>query len=206
VASSYRSSNVFLGVIVSALVASAALFAVATVLSDDGGSETRPLLVLGDSLCVRARDDGADMTAMLRSAGWEPEYACGNGVPIDSGIEYVATRSEVPHDVVVALGTNGGPDEGDFDVKLATLRDDLVERGASHIVWVDFATSLGGYEGKNQTLHELVEAEGDTLTSWAARSNGALQYFQPDAVHHTLEGSTVWVADIVEALGEPDDS
>ena len=170
--------------------------------TDDGPPARQAVLVLGDSLCVGARDDGG-MTERLHDAGWEPEYACGNGIPIAAGIDYVVGVDQVPPDIVVALGTNRVADGEDLGVQLTTLREELVGRGAQRIVWVDYATSFGGYEPENAVLHGFVAGHGDVLVSWSQRSDGQLQYFRPDTVHHTTAGMEAWVGGILEALGSP---
>lgn len=68
-------------------------------------------------------------------------------------------------------------------------------------MWVDYATSFGGFDAENAVLHRFVADHADVLVPWSQRSADQLQYFMPDTVHHTVAGMQAWVGGIVEALG-----
>ena len=151
-----------------------------------------PLLVVGDSLCVGARDHGGGLTGALRRVGWEPEFLCASGEGLPWGIAQVRERITVPATVVVALGTNPGSREPDFPQRIATLRSDLVARGAVAIVWVDFADRSGGYDDKNQTLRAFAARRGDGVVRWSAAVAPHPGWFRSDGLHYRDAGMRQW--------------
>ncbi len=156
-----------------------------------------PILVLGDSLCVGARNSG-NLTGQLRDAGWEPEYICQGSQQISWGIDQVRARSSVPPTVVVALGTNGSRYDTDFAGKLATMRSELRARGAREVIWVNYANSVNGYAGPNLTLALFTLGHGDLHLDWNAQIQNNPHWFQTDGLHYTIAGSTAWARAIAD--------
>lgn len=183
-----------------ALVALLALVAPRPVDAATVSTARAPLLVLGDSLCVGARDFDGDMTPQLRAGGWDPSYACAEGMGLPWGISQVEARASVPRTVVVALGTNPGPGESGFSSRLATMRSALFARGARQIVWVDYANRAGGYASKNVALRQFAGRHGDTVVDWSSRIAANPSWFKPDGLHYTPAGQKAWVAAIVGGL------
>jgi lysophospholipase L1-like esterase len=159
-----------------------------------------PILVLGDSLCVGARNSG-NMTGQLQSAGWEPEYRCLGSQQITWGIDQVRALPSVPHTVVVALGTNGGRTDANFAAKLATMRSELHTRGAREVIWVNYANRANGYAATNLTLALFALGHGDLHVDWNAQIQSNPQWFQSDGLHYTVAGSTAWARAIVDVAG-----
>jgi hypothetical protein len=160
-------------------------------------SARAPMLVLGDSLCVGARDHGGQMTSQLHGARLEPTYACEVGRGITWGTDQVRAMDSVPRTVVVALGTNGGESEWNVDGKLATLRSELFTRGARQFVWVDYANRAGGYRAKNLALSSFAARHGDLLVRWSVQAAANPQWFSSDGLHYTADGQRAWAAAIV---------
>jgi hypothetical protein len=173
-------------------------------------SARAPMLVLGDSLCVGARDHGGQMSAQLRAARWEPTYACEIGRGITWGTDQVRKMASVPRTVVVALGTNGGEGEWNVDAKLGALRSALFARGARQLVWVDYANRAGGYEDKNRVLSSFAARQGDLVVRWSEQAAAHPQWFSSDGLHYTADGQRAWAAAIVataqQAHGRSDDT
>jgi lysophospholipase L1-like esterase len=172
-------------------------------------SAGEPLLVVGDSLCVGARDHGGGFTGALRRVGWEPEFLCASGEGLPWGIAQVRERVSVPATVVVALGTNPGRREPDFPQRIATLRSDLVARGAVAIIWVDFADRSGGYVDKNETLRAFASRRGDGVVRWSAAVASHPAWFRSDGLHYRDAGMRQWSRRIADettrlrAVGDP---
>jgi hypothetical protein len=166
--------------------------------SADAIEARAPILVLGDSLCVGARDGGGNMTAQLQAAGWEPEYICAVGQPITWGINHVRALDSVPSTVVVALGTNPGPTEVDFAGRLATMRAELHARGARNVIWVNYAIRADGYTVKNHTLALYTVGYGDLHVDWNARIQANSQWFLSDGLHYTADGKAAWARAVAE--------
>lgn len=158
---------------------------------DDASMLTlEPILFVGDSLCVGARDHGGGLTGALHSAGWEPEYVCGSGEGLPWGIEQVRDLESVPADVVVALGTNPSPREPEFAGLLVDLRAELVDRGARRIMWVDFASLRNTYYDKSAVLREFTTRHGDGLVRWSAFVED--DWFRSDGLHYGDLGMRQW--------------
>lgn len=158
-----------------------------------------PLLVLGDSLCVGARDHEGNLTALLRARGWDPELVCEEGAPLGWGIEQVRRRKSVPGTVVVALGTNPGPVEERFPDRVAQMRDALRSRGAREIIWVNFSDRADQYRDKNEDLLRSAEANHEHYVDWAAQVHENPQWFHRDGLHYGPAGRRAWARAIAEA-------
>lgn len=151
-----------------------------------------PMLFVGDSLCVGARDHGGGLTGALRSAGWEPEYLCGSGEGLEWGLAEVEDLGHVPSTVVIALGTNPDPRDPSFEEQATALRDELVARGAVRVAWVDFADARGRYDDKNVVLHDLARRHGDGLVRWSALVDDHPDWFRSDGLHYRELGMRQW--------------
>jgi hypothetical protein len=172
----------------------ASLFGVVAPAPASAAGPRDPLLIVGDSLCVGARDFGANLTQTLRDIGWDPEYACQVGMPMSWGIDQVRARAAVPATVVVALGTNPGPTETDFAARLDTMRTELRSRGAQRIIWVDFTNRADAYATKNRELLVSAYVHGDFAVDWASQIRPNPQWFALDGLHYTLDGQKAWAS------------
>jgi hypothetical protein len=151
-----------------------------------------PLLFLGDSLCVGARDHGGGLTGALRSVGWEPEFICGSGEGLPWGISEVRDLESVPATVVVALGTNPSARDPEFEDLATDLREELTDRGAHRILWVDFASARRSYEDKNTVLHDLARRAGDGVVRWSVLADQHPAWFRSDGLHYQEAGMRQW--------------
>lgn len=151
-----------------------------------------PLLFVGDSLCVGARDHGGGLIGALRGAGWDPEFLCSTGEGLEWGLGEVAELERVAATVVVALGTNPGPREPGFAERIRDVRSRLVARGAERILWVDFADRRDRYTAKNEVLHALARCEGDGIVRWSVLAIPHPEWFRSDGIHYEEEGMRRW--------------
>jgi hypothetical protein len=160
--------------------------------AEAGTVVAEPLLFLGDSLCVGARDHGGGLTGALRSVGWEPEYICGSGEGLVWGISEVRDLESVPATVVVALGTNPSSRDPEFEGLAVDLREELTARGAQRILWVDFASERRPYDDKNAVLHDLARGAGDGLVRWSVLVHQHPEWFRSDGLHYQETGMRQW--------------
>jgi hypothetical protein len=158
-----------------------------------------PILVLGDSLAVGARDFGA-LAERLADEGWDPEILAEVGWPIGPVLEHVRARSKVPAGVVVVLGSNPGSSLGDFPVEVATLTDELVARGARRISWVP--PHHADPERYVEKAGALRATAGDALRvlAWPEVLGANPQWFATDGLHLTEEGYEALASYIVESV------
>src|SRR5207237_5384768 len=84
-----------------------------------------PLLVLGDSLSVGARDIGG-LQRLLEGNGWDAEILAEVGVGVPWALQQVEPRLVVPRIVLVELGSNPSPLLNDFENEVRRLIDALV--------------------------------------------------------------------------------
>ena len=192
------------GALVTAAVLTAAFASPAEAATDPPpASETEapvgePLLFLGDSLCVGARDHGGGLTGALRGVGWEPEFICGSGEGLVWGISEVRDLDSVPATVVVALGTNPSPRDPEFEDLASDLREELTERGAQRILWVDFASERRSYEDKNAVLHDLARGAGDGVVRWSVLVDEHPEWYRSDGLHYQELGMRQWARRIAD--------
>jgi len=163
-----------------------------TVVPVDGEADAEPLLFVGDSLCVGARDHGGGLTGALRGARWDPELVCGTGEGLEWGLAQVTELERVPATVVIALGTNPSAREPGFADLVVDLRSQLVARGAERILWVDFADRRGTYTDKNLVLHDIARHEGDGIVRWSVLAAAHPEWFRSDGIHYREEGMRRW--------------
>lgn len=166
---------------------------------EDHADAREPLLLLGDSLCVGARDHEGNLIGLLRARGWEPELVCKEGMPLAWGIEQVRVRKSVPSTVVVALGTNPGPVEDEFSERIAQMREELRDRGAHEILWVNYSNRADGYRDKNDALLRSAVTNQEIYVDWAARVRDNPHWFHRDGLHYGAAGRRAWARTIAEA-------
>ena len=94
-----------------------------------------PVLIIGDSIMVGAHDIGG-LQGLLEQSGWNPEIVARVGAGLPWAIQQVEQRLVVPRIVVVEMGTNPSPLLGNFENEVHQMIDDLVARGARHIIWI----------------------------------------------------------------------
>lgn len=197
---------------VAALVVVVVLAAVAVPAGADGGAPTdggggdedAPILVLGDSLCVGARQHEAGLAVQLEEAGWDATFRCRSGEPVAWGLAEVDEMTTVPPVVVVALGTNPWAVEPGFADRLDQLRAALVDRGATRLVWVDYADRAGRYRGKSHQLHRFAARHGDEVVPWAATAADNPEWFRSDGIHYEPPGVLAWSSTIAVTVATPD--
>jgi lysophospholipase L1-like esterase len=145
-----------------------------------------PLLVIGDSISVGARDIGG-LPGLLEGNGWIAEIVAEVGVGVPWALQQVEPRLVVPRIVLVELGSNPGPNVDDFENEVHQLIDALVARGARHIIWIP-------PEARDPTRYAekaavIARAAGSTVTvsGWPAKLEQNPQWFG-DELHLTQEG------------------
>lgn len=166
----------------------------------DGGSA---ILVLGDSLCVGARQHEDGLAVRLAAAGWDPDLRCRSGEPLAWGLAEVGSMEAVPPVVVVALGTNPRAEEPGFGARLADLRAALVSRGARRLVWVDYADRAGTYRAKSERLQLFAGHHGDEVVRWSEAVAGHPEWFRSDGLHYRPEGVVAWSEAIADVVATP---
>jgi lysophospholipase L1-like esterase len=145
-----------------------------------------PLLVIGDSITVGARDIGL-LPGLLDLGGWNAEIVAEVGVGTPWALQQVEPRVSVPRVVLVELGSNPGPGLDDFESEVHQLIDALVARGARRIIWIP-------PEGRDPTRYAdkdaaIARAASSRLivSTWPARLEQNPQWFG-DELHLTEEG------------------
>jgi hypothetical protein len=145
-----------------------------------------PLLVIGDSLTVGARDIGL-LPGLLETSGWNAEIVAEVGVGTPWALQQVEQRVVVPRIVLVELGSNPSPQLDDFENEVHQLIDSLIARGARHIVWIPpEARDPLRYEEKAAVI---ARAAGSSVqvSGWPAKLRQNPQWFG-DELHLTEEG------------------
>jgi lysophospholipase L1-like esterase len=97
-----------------------------------------PLLVIGDSITVGARDIGL-LPGLLETSGWNAEIVAEVGVGTQWALQQVEQRQVVPRIVLVELGSNPSPLLDDFEARDPTRyaeKDAVIARVAGNRVQV----------------------------------------------------------------------
>jgi lysophospholipase L1-like esterase len=158
------------------------------------------LLVLGDSLTVGARDQGA-LLAKLTERGWQPTILAEIGRTTKGGLRAIEELPEVPRVVLVGLGTNPGPAVEDFEEEVVALIDALRERGARKIVWVPpTASDPELYAERDEVLHRLAAQRKIRVTDWVSLLGAHPEWFHVDGLHLTVSGYQALADDDRDAL------
>jgi lysophospholipase L1-like esterase len=144
-----------------------------------------PVLIIGDSIMVGARDIGG-LQGLLEQSGWNPEIMAQVGAGLPWAIEHIEVRLVVPRIVVVEMGTNPSPLLGNFENEVRQLLDDLSIRGARHIIWIP---PQGRDPTRYQEKDAVIAATAGriTVSGWAKLLETNPQWFG-DEVHLTEQG------------------
>jgi lysophospholipase L1-like esterase len=145
-----------------------------------------PILLIGDSIMVGARDFGA-LDGALAADGWTPEIVAENGKSVLWALDQVRLRATVPSVVLVEMGSNPGPGLDDFANDVTQLVSALTERGAKHIVWIPpEGRDPMRYAGK---ANVVAQAASTTVivSKWPAELEANPQWFG-DELHLTQDG------------------
>jgi lysophospholipase L1-like esterase len=158
-----------------------------------------PVLLIGDSILVGARDYG-DLEQELIDAGWEPEILAESGRSVLWAIEQIEAREHVPRHVVVELGTNPGSDLGTFPDDVQTLVGLLVERGAERVEWIP--PHHADPERYAEKARALIDAADDTLSilDWPGVLALHPEWFS-DGLHLTGEGYQEFATFVAATIG-----
>ncbi|MGZ4121569.1 MAG: hypothetical protein ACXVQY_12515 [Actinomycetota bacterium] len=146
-----------------------------------------PLLVIGDSIMVGARDFG-NLNGLLESSGWTTEIVAEVGQGIPWALDQVQQRASVPPVVVVELGTNPSPRLDGFETEVLALIDALRQRGAKRIVWIPpEAIDPSRYAERAQVI---ARASSSTVivSSWPGQLEMHPEWFMTDGIHLTQQG------------------
>src|SRR5512135_3159354 len=138
-----------------------------------------PLLLIGDSIMIGARDFG-NLNGLLESSGWIPEIIAEVGKGIPWALYQVDQRTTVPTNVVVELGTNPGPGVDGFQAEVQSLVDALTQRGAKKILWIPpEAIDPLKYADRADVI---AQEAGSTLlvSSWPAQLRAHPEWFMND--------------------------
>lgn len=145
-----------------------------------------PLLVIGDSISVGARDIGG-LQGQLGQSGWNTEIVAEVGMGVPWALQQVEPRPVVPRIVLVELGSNPGPGVGDFENEVHQLIDALVARGARHIIWIPpEARDPMRYAEKAAVIARAASGTVE-VSNWPAKLEQNPQWFG-DELHLTEEG------------------
>jgi len=144
-----------------------------------------PVLIIGDSIMVGARDIGG-LQGLLEQGGWNPEIVAQVGAGLPWAIQQVEPRLVVPRIVVVEMGTNPSPLVGNFENEVRQMLDDLSVRGARRIIWIP---PQGRDPTRYQEKDAVIAAAGGriTISGWAKLLETNPQWFG-DEVHLTEQG------------------
>jgi hypothetical protein len=145
-----------------------------------------PLLVIGDSITVGARDIGG-LQGLLNENGWNAEIVAEIGVAVPWGLQQIEQRLVVPRIVLVELGTNPSPLLGDFENEVHQMVDALIARGARHIIWIPpEARDPTRYAERDGVIAQAASSQF-IVSGWAAKLEQNPQWFGDDP-HLTQEG------------------
>jgi len=145
-----------------------------------------PLLVIGDSITVGARDVGL-LPGVLEVGGWNAEIVAEVGVGTPWALQQIEPRVAVPRVVLVELGSNPGPFIDDFESEVHQLIDALVARGARRIIWIPpEARDPTRYAEKDAAIARAASSRL-IVSTWPARLEQNPQWFG-DELHLTEEG------------------
>ena len=145
-----------------------------------------PVLIIGDSITVGARDIGG-LQGLLEQSGWNPEIVARVGASLPWAIQHVEQRLVVPRIVVVEMGTNPSPLPGNFEFEVRQMLDDLVARGARHIIWIPpEGSDPTRYQEKDAVIAAAVNSHM-LVSGWAKLLETNPQWFG-DEVHLTELG------------------
>jgi lysophospholipase L1-like esterase len=145
-----------------------------------------PLLVIGDSLTVGARDIGL-LPGLLELGGWNAEIVAEVGVGTPWALQQVEPRVSVPRVVLIELGSNPGPGLDDFENEVHQLIDALVARGARRIIWIPpEARDPTRYSEKDAAIARAASSRL-IVSTWPAQLQQNPQWFG-DELHLTEEG------------------
>ena len=145
-----------------------------------------PLLVIGDSITVGARDAG-NLRGLLDTRGWNTEIVAEVGQGVPWALQQVEPRLVVQRIVLVELGSNPGPGLGNFENEVRELIDALVARGAQQIVWIPpEARDPARYAEKAAVIARAASSHV-IVSRWPATLEQNPQWFG-DELHLTEEG------------------
>ena len=141
---------------------------------------------MGDSITVGARDIGG-LQRLLDDSGWNPEIVAQVGASLRWAIDQIEPRMVVPRIVVVEMGTNPSPQLGDFENEVRQMIEDLVARGARHIIWVPpLVRDESAYTEKDAVIARAASSHV-IVSGWPERLRANPQWFG-DALHLTEIG------------------
>lgn len=157
----------------------------------------RPLLAIGDSILVGARDYG-DLEARLADAGYRTEVRAESSRTVAWAIAQIEPREVVPGTAVVVLGSNPGPGLGAFPEEAAALVEALRARGARRIVWVPpHHAEPERYAERQAALRALERIE---VLDWPAALAANPWWIGTDGLHLTGDGYSALASFIAEQL------
>jgi lysophospholipase L1-like esterase len=157
-----------------------------------------PLLVIGDSIAVGARDIGF-LPGLLEINGWNAEIVAEVGVGTPWALQQVESRASVPRVVLVELGSNPGPFLDDFENEVHQLIAALIARGARHIIWIPpEARDPTRYAEKDAVIARAA-SNRLIVSTWPAKLEQNSQWFG-DELHLTEEGYRALAAFIRDEL------
>jgi lysophospholipase L1-like esterase len=171
----------------------AALAAVTAMLTpaacSDATGPAPEALVLGDSLTVGALEYG-DLADLTADAGLAVAVDAESGRPTTGGTDAVEPLPAVPPVVLVALGSNPGPDAGAFPREASRLIAELRSRGARQIVWVPpVAADPSAYATHRAALDDLAGGDASLrILDWDDAVLANPRWLQGDGLHLTEAG------------------
>jgi lysophospholipase L1-like esterase len=152
-----------------------------------------PILLLGDSILVGARDYGSLSTGLTED-GWVPETVAEESRTVAWAVEQVAFRSAVPDTIVVVMGSNPGSDLGTFPDEVVALVDALRTRGADRIVWIPPYHVDGRYQERVDALLAIEDGIVEVAVGWKELADQNPHWFSGDGLHQSGEGTQALAA------------
>jgi lysophospholipase L1-like esterase len=150
-------------------------------------SEAGPVLLIGDSIMVGARDEGG-LAGLLEEDGWIPEIVAENSREAEWALARIEERSAVPRRVIVEIGTNPSPVVRNFAAEVRALIEALTQRGAKRIYWIPPQSIDPALYAERAQIVRDAASSTVVVSGWADFLVQNPQLFQSDGLHLTQEG------------------
>ena len=167
-----------------------------------GTGKCNAVVVLGDSLSVRMASSGG-LDSKLKANGWKSSKVIAQvGETVEQGIASITANKQAIENadgIIIALGTNPGPDtdQSTFAEQIQKMISAIRKINANATIWwMNAYTKVSNYPGVDGAL---ANGSGYTLIDWksAAKGNPDAYPFDPDGIHPSIPTGTSAQADLV---------